>query len=273
MIKGIENFQLSQIKITEEKKEIEKCLIEINRMKSIIESLKIPSIIIIKRKILDLIIFSLIKLNKDKFNLSKNYYPNRNFLGIIMVKLEKYIKNVLRKDEEEKVKRHKEYINELIGKNETIVEFPFSCSNNNLDIVMRYLGFCKRKYDKIMHISEEELKYYLYLYFNDRIEPNLKKLLNLFIDCEKNKENGKEQNETNSLYEKPFKIKFDTALDFFLKDNFGIEDDNSKLEKKLEELETKKNLFLDKYNDYVIEGWKQLLIIYDKLDNKEKKII
>ena len=100
-------------------------------MKSITESLKISSIIIVKRKILDLIIFSLIKINKDKFKLCKNYFPNASFLGIIMTKLKNYSKNILRKNEEEKVKRYKEYINELIKKNDTIIEFPFSCSDNN----------------------------------------------------------------------------------------------------------------------------------------------
>ena len=291
-IKEIETFQFSQKKFNEEKIEIEKCLIAINRMKSITESLKIPSIIIVKRKILDLIIFSLIKLNKDKFNLSENYCPNRDFLDKIMAKLENYSKNVLRKDEKVKFERHKKYINELIDKNDTIIEFPFSCSDNNLVMIMRYLGYCKRKYNKIVHIPEESLKYYLYLSFNDRIEPKYKELLNLFIDYDKNKdkieksnpglnsqnkieeeekENSKEENETNSLYEKPFKIKLDTALDFFLKEDFGIEDDYSKLEKKLEEIESKKNLFLDKYDDYMSEGWKQLLTIYDKFDNKENK--
>ena len=291
-IKEIENFHISQKKMFEEKIEIEKCLIEINRMKSITESLKIPSIIIVKRKILDLIIFSLIKKNKDKFELCKNYCPNASFLGKIMAKLENYSKNILRKDEEEKVKKHKENINELIKKNDTTIEFPFSCSDNNLDKIIWYLGFCKSKYNKIVHISKEALKYYLYLSFNDRIEPKFKELLNLFIVYgenkdnveksntdlntqnkleEEEKENGKEENEKDSLYERPLKIKFDTALDFFLKDNFGIEDVSSKLEKKLEEIESKKNLILDKYDDYVSEGWKKLLIIYDIFDNKENK--
>lgn len=258
-------------------------------MKSIIESLKIPSIIIVKRKILDLIIFSLIKLNKDKFNLSENYCPNRDFLDKIMAKLENYSKNIQWKDEKEKFERHKKYINELIDKKDTIIEFPFSCSDNYLYMIMRYLFFCKRKYNKIVHISEESLKYFLYLSFNDRIEPKFKELLNLFINYDKNKdkieksnpglnsqnkieeeekENSKEENETNFLYEKPFKIKLDTVLELFLKDNFCIEDDNTKLEKKLEEIESKKNLFLDKYDNYVSEGWKQLLTIYDNFENK-----
>ena len=53
---------------------------------------------------------------------------------------------------------------------------------------MRYLDLCKSKYNKIVHISEEALKYYLYLCFNDKIEPKFKELLNLFIDYNKNKD-------------------------------------------------------------------------------------
>ena len=49
-------------------------------MKSVVESLKIPSFVIVKRKLLDLIIFSLLKLNKDKFNIDKNYCLNKNIL-------------------------------------------------------------------------------------------------------------------------------------------------------------------------------------------------
>lgn len=66
-IKEIEASQLSQRKIIEHKIEMEKLLIEINAMKSVIELLKTPSFVIVKRKLLDLIIFSLIKSNKDKF--------------------------------------------------------------------------------------------------------------------------------------------------------------------------------------------------------------
>ena len=286
-IKEIENFQIAQKKIDE----IEKCLIEINMMKSFIESLKIPSIIIAKRKIIDLIIFSLIKLNKDKFNLDKNYFPNISFLKKVMTKIDNYSKNIKRKDENEKVEEHKKFIDELIKKKITIIEFPFSCLDKNLDLIMRYLGFCKGKYNKIVNISEETLKYYLYLPFNDRVDSKSNEMLNLFIIYGKNKdnldknntdlksenkieekkENGNDENETNSIYEKPLKLNFDIALDFLLKDNFGIHNVTSSLEKKLEEIESKKNLFVEKYNDYVREGWRQLFIIYEKFDNMEKK--
>lgn len=290
-IKEIESFQLVQKQINGDKIEIEKCLIEINRIKSIINSLKIPSIINVKRKILDLLIFSLLKINQDKFNLDKNYCPKKSFLDKILAKLTDYSKNVLRKDEIEKIEQHKKDINELIDNNKTIIEFPYSCSDNTLNDIMRYLGFCKGKYNKIVHISEEELKYYLYLPFNNKLEPKFKELLNIFIVYDKNKSeknnsdssdqnkiedenedyNGNEEKEMNSIYKKPLKIKFNTALDFFLKDNIGIDEDNSKLEKKFEEIESKKNLFLDKYSDCVKDGWKQLFNLYDKFDNNEKR--
>ena len=59
-IKEIENSQSSQKIFAEHKIEIEKLLIEVNTMKSVVESLKIPSFVIVKRKLLDLIIFSLV---------------------------------------------------------------------------------------------------------------------------------------------------------------------------------------------------------------------
>lgn len=287
-IKEIESFQLIQRKINEDKFEIGKCLIEINRMKLNIESLGIPSIINVKRKILVLLIFSLLKLNKDKFNLDKNYCPNKGFLDKILEKLDNYSKNMLRKNELEKIDQYKKDINKLINKNKTIIEFPFSCSDNTLDNIMRYLWFCKGKYNRIVHISKEALKYYLNLSINSKLDPKFKELFNIFIDygkdkTEKNKfdksyqnkikdeeDNGKDEKEINSINEKPLKIEFDTALDFFLKHNIGIEQDGSKFEKKLEEIESKKNFFLDKYSDCVNDGWKHLLDLYDKFDNINK---
>ena len=44
-------------------------------------------------------------------------------------------------------------------------------------------------------------------------------------------EDGKEESEINYQYSKPLIINADIALEFFLRDNFGIEDDDSKLKK------------------------------------------
>ena len=185
-IKEIEVSQLSKRIIAEHKIEIEKILVEINVIKSAIELLKTPSIVIVKRKLMDLILFSLIKSNKDKFQIDKRYCPNQKFLKKILLKIENYSKHVLRKDDIEKINSSKKYINELINKNETIIKFPLSCSDKNLDIIMRYLSFCKGIFNKIAHVSEEALKYFLYLSFNDRIDPRYKELLNTFMKNERN---------------------------------------------------------------------------------------
>lgn len=39
----------------------------------------------------------------------------------------------------------------------------------------------------------------------------------------------------------------------------------------MDEIEIKKDLLLDKYNDYVSKGWKQLFDVYDKFDNEKQE--
>ena len=294
-IKEIEASQLSQRIIAEHKIEIEKILVEINVIKSAIELLKTPSIVIVKRKLMDLILFSLIKSNKDKFQIDKRYCPNQKFLKKILMKIENYSKNVLRKDDIEKMNSSTKYINELINKNETIIEFPLSCSDKNLDIIMRYLSYYKGIFNKIAHVSEEALKYFLYLSFNDRIEPRFKELLNTFMKNERNndknnskksniklnsqsimeeedKENEQEEEDKNNFkYAKPLRINIDIALEYFLKNNLGLEDASSKLQTKLEELESKKYSLIDQYYSNIYVGWKTLLNMYNKFDKDEQE--
>ena len=138
--------------------------------------------------------------------------------------------------------------------------------------------------------------HFQYLSFNDRIEPKFKEMINFFIlndinnnidkieirtpelktlleeeEEEEKKKNELNEKDENSQYTKPLKIKIDISLDFFLKDKIGIENENSKLKIKLDEIEIKKDLLLDKYNDYVSKGWKQLFDVYDKFDNEKQE--
>ena len=186
-IKEIEVSQLSQKIIAENKIEIEKFIIEINLMKSVIELLKTPSFVIVKRKLLDMIIYSLIKSNKEKFKIDENYCPSDYFLNKISKKIEKYSENILRKDDIEKINESKKIIKESINKNQSTIKFPLSCTDEYLDTIIGYLSFCKGKYNQVVHISEEAVKYFLYLCFSDRSEPKFKELLNLFKKEEKNK--------------------------------------------------------------------------------------
>ena len=112
--------------------------------------------------------------------------------------------------------------------------------------------------------------HFQYLSFNDRTEPKFKEMINFFIlndinnnidkieirtpelktlleeEEEEKKKNELNEKDENSQYTKPLKIKIDISLDFFLKDKIGIENENSKLKIKLDEIEIKKDLLLDK---------------------------
>jgi len=201
-IKEIEAFQLSQKVISENKIEIEKFLIEINMMNSFIELLKTPSIVIVKRKLLDLIIYPIIKVNKDKFSIDNNYCPSEYLLKKILKKIEKYSENILRKDDIEKINESKKIIKESINKNQSTIKFPLSCTDEYLDTIIGYLSFCKGKYNQVVHISEEAVKYFLYLSFYDRTEPKFKEFLNLFKKEEKNKDKNFEKKNITKLNSK-----------------------------------------------------------------------
>ena len=140
-----------------------------------------------------------------------------------------------------------------------------------MDIIIDYLSFCKGKYNQVVHVSDEAVKYFLYLFFYDRIEPKFKGLLNLFKKEKKNKGMNLGKNKINYQYSRPLKINADIVFNYFLKDNFGIEDDDSKLKKQLEIIESKKNSLIDQYFSNTSEGWKTLLNDYNKFDKKAEE--
>ena len=79
-----ENFQNE---ITEVKATIEKLEIQLNEIKSINKYLLPANIVNIKRKILETIIYSILKKNEESFELNKNYCPNNSFLDKILDRL------------------------------------------------------------------------------------------------------------------------------------------------------------------------------------------
>ena len=114
-IKEFESLQQSQKEITVDKIELEKELIVINVIKSIVEALKPPTIINLKRKIIDMLIFSILKDNKSHFTLNQDYSPNKNFLDKVLEKLDTYEKKSgVSQKEKEEIEQKKKYINDLI---------------------------------------------------------------------------------------------------------------------------------------------------------------
>ena len=64
-------------------------LIQINRLNMAISQLKPPTIINIKRKFIDILIYLILKNNSELFDLQKEYSPNSDFLQKVLNKLER----------------------------------------------------------------------------------------------------------------------------------------------------------------------------------------
>lgn len=98
--------------IREDKAIIEKLEIQLNEMKSIIKYLLPVNIVYIKIKILDIVIFSIMKQNKDLFLLDENYCPNKNFLDKIYDRLINFSKRSnLSEEQKIKIKNRITFIN------------------------------------------------------------------------------------------------------------------------------------------------------------------
>ena len=67
-------------------------LIQINRLNMAISQLKPPTIINIKRKFIDILIYLILKNNSKLFDLQKEYSPNSDFLQKVLNKLERFKK-------------------------------------------------------------------------------------------------------------------------------------------------------------------------------------
>ena len=98
---------------------IQENLIYVYRLKALINQIKAPSIINIKRKRIDLFIFWIIKKRAKFFILNPNYSPNNNYLEKILNILQSK-KNNKQAEIEDKI----DFIKELIEKNKSMTNFP-----------------------------------------------------------------------------------------------------------------------------------------------------
>ena len=277
-IKEFVILQESQKDIYNDKIELEKNKLIITGMKIVIESLKPPTIVNVKRKIIDMMIFALLKSNQNKFVLNKDYCPTKNFLEKVIEKLNKYKeRKEISQSEKGKIDTKIKMLKDLIVKDKAIIKFPFTCSIGKLDYIMRYLGFCKGKYSNIVHISKESLKYY-YLPFIDKIEPKFRAIFNMFYydnrtnDEVKNNstikiESEEEKENFDSINEKEIEIELNTAINFFVKDKFNSDSIVSDYEKRLQKIDLNRNALIDKYSDSVKDGCQKIL---DLIEGKDK---
>jgi len=272
-------FQNYQKEIYEDKIEIQKCLVMISEMNTIIELLKPATIVNIKRKIIDMMIFTLLKNNIDKFSLKDGYTPQKNFLTAVQTMLQDAKKKCISKEKENKINEKIEFINNLIEENKTtITGFPFDCNDSNLSNIIKYLSFFKKKLNKIVHISKEAMKYY-YFPFTNETNQKIKDLFGILNDnkivhdskISKDNEKVELEGDEESDYKKVIEIDIDTAIKFLLSENFRNEVTVSELTKKLDEINSKKNLYIVKYSDSVIDGLEKIISFIDKSNNRTAK--
>jgi len=216
--------------INEDKVNIEKLEIQLNELKTIVKFLLSCNIVNIKIRILYLIIFSIIKLNKDSLDLKEENNPNQNFLQKFRDKLEEY------------------------AKKDNIIE------EQKIDSIIKFLSTYKKDFNHIQ-ISKKQLRNY-FLSFNDGENKKLKDFLHIVMKENKNnmEEDEKEENEEeDSSYKIDIKIDIKIIFDILLNDKTGTESVISELEKKLNEIESKKNEYLVKYSNSKINGCNMLL--------------
>ena len=134
----LENFQNE---IMEDKTKIEKLEIQLNEIKSIVKHLLPSNIVNIKRKILDIVIFSILKKNNASFQIDENYCPNKNFLDKIYNRLNEFDKREnLSEDQKNKIKDKIKFINNQRIKKNSSITFPYKC----LDLFWNFSLFIKR---------------------------------------------------------------------------------------------------------------------------------
>ena len=243
---------------------LEKSLITINKLKGVIGTLKTPTIINMKIKIIDLIIYLIIKNNENKFKLNPDYCPNQNFLKMILKKL----KNI---ELNNNIKNKIEFINNLISQNKTTIEFPFSCTDIKINKIMQFLSFYKSNCNEIVHTSNQQSKNY-YITFNQYIDKNI---INLSQSEKNDKEN--ESNSNNKIQttneekiidikkEKDVFLDINLAFDFVFKSSNSLID-NSKLEKdiKMLKLDESKSLSIDKISEVYSDMFNQISKLWSK---------
>lgn len=279
--------------------DVEKLQIINLRLEIIIKFLKNPNIILLKRKILEIILFELYKLKKDEFQLPKDYKPSRNNLEELEKLMEtkknnnpnnKKIKFDIDKLKSIKIKIINEENNTKIHNEEKREESEqIELKENNNKIMNKSLNqyhinkslidFYKQKLHQVIHINKDKSEYYFVPeFFNSKVE-EAHFLSQIKIISKKNDRNNKdeksnfinieeEMNLKNELFIKDKIIDIDYAFDIIFSDYSEINYLDNNFIKNL-------NLKSSKYkrNNYNLNFWFQNLCDYGFEQKEAEKYI
>ena len=225
---------------------IKENLININRLKALIKKIKDPSIINMKRKLIDLFVFMIIKRKAKFFILNSNYCPNKAYLKKILDVLQ--IKN--KNNNKSKIKEKIEFIEDLIKNNKTTTNYPIKIDNYDLIDILSFFSFYKKKCSNIVHIGKEGLKHYIFPLekenqFNTGNKP-------IFSEYEKSNENKeleiKMENDDKFFIDENQEINtldLDYAFKFIFESMNDYENDETSITKSLESIKEEKQIKID----------------------------
>ena len=226
---------------------IEENLIYIVRLKTLINQIKSPSIINIKRKLIDLLVFYIIKKNEKFFSLNVNYSPNKTFLEKILNILQKK-----RRYETEEIQKKINDIEKLIQKKKSITNYHIKIENSDLKDIINFFSYYKKYY--IFHLEKENELYKVNkLIFNENENEYQNQEIIIKNKDKSSKNSNQEINSLNLDY--AFKLIFESTPDY--------ETNEITLSKELKSIKEEKKFKIDNIIDLISASFDKIIYLND----------
>ena len=226
---------------------IKENLIYILRLKTLINQIKSPSIINIKRKLIDLFVFYIIKKNEKFFSLNVNYSPNKTFI--------KKILNILQKKrcyETEEIQKKINDIEKLIQKKKSITNYHIKIENSDLKDIINFFSYYKKYY--IFHLEKENELYTINkLIFNENENEYQNQEIIIKNKDKSSKNSNQEINCLNLDY--AFKLIFEFTPDY--------ETNEITLSKELKSIKEEKKVKIDNIIDLISASLDKIIYLND----------
>ncbi len=226
---------------------IKENLIYIVRLKTLINQMKSPSIINIKRKLIDLFVFYIIKKNEKFFSLNVNYSPNKTFVEKILNILQKK-----RRYETEEIQKKINDIEKLIQKKKSITNYHIKIENSDLKDIINFFSYYKKYY--IFHLEKENELYKVNkLIFNENENEYQNQEIIIKNKDKSSKNSNQEINCLNLDY--AFKLIFEFTPDY--------ETNEITLSKELKSIKEEKKVKIDNIIDLISASFDKIIYLND----------
>ena len=226
---------------------IKENLIYIVRLKTLINQMKSPSIINIKRKLIDLFVFYIIKKNEKFFSLNVNYSPNKTFVEKILNILQKK-----RRYETEEIQKKINDIEKLIQKKKSITNYHIKIENSDLKDIINFFSYYKKYY--IFHLEKENELYKVNkLIFNENENEYQNQEIIIKNKDKSSKNSNQEINSLNLDY--AFKLIFESTPDY--------ETNEITLSKELKSIKEEKKVKIDNIIDLISASLDKIIYLND----------